>query len=274
MRMLKTVGLVTVMATVGAWSLPGAQSQILRNAMGIREASAAEVTPTAPVSSTVRAATARVADVVAPSATVAQTGPAISPGLATTLVEDYVNNLGTFKAHFTQKASDEQYTQEGLFYLDKTKGRAGRFLWDYQSPNRQRLIATGTALYFVDDESGGAVTQLPVKSGLSRLFTGQTLSLAKEGLKVTGTRATPTRLEVVMVPVVADKDDQSGVKTITLTFLRSPVGPGVEGPLQLVKTEALDALGVSTAISFDDAQTGMPLQPRLFAFTPPQATNR
>jgi outer membrane lipoprotein carrier protein len=218
-------------------------------------------------------ANGRAARVIAASATIVQAPPAVSPGLAAKMVEDYVNNMGTFKAHFTQKSSDEQYTQEGLFYLDKSKGQPGRFLWDYQSPNRQRLIATGTALYFVDDESGGKVTQLPVKSGLSRLFTGRELRLDKEGLRVTATRATPRRLEVDLVPVKADQSG-TGVKTITLFFDRNPVAPGVDGQMQLVKTSALDNTGVTTVISFDDIQTGMPLQARLFKFEPPQAQNR
>lgn len=178
------------------------------------------------------------------------------------LVEDYVNGLGTLKADFTQRTTGEQFTQEGVFYLDKS-GKAGKFLWDYQSPDRQRLIATGTALYFVDDERGGAVTQLPVKAGLSRLFTGQKLSLAKEGLKVEEAWRSGDST-VVRLAVVRDTKAEEGdsVSRIDLTFGNLPVS--------LQKVEATDATSAVTTVTFANMQAGVALDGKMFKFTPPQ----
>lgn len=210
------------------------------------------------VSQTVTQATVRTAQVVQASATAMLPADTVTPAMATKLVEDYVNSLGTLQAAFSQKTTGEAFTQEGMFYLDKSSG-SGKFLWNYQSPNKQRLIATGSALYFVDDEAGGAVTQLPVKAGLSRLFTGQKLSLAKEGLRVTGATTRGNVLEVRMA-VASAKDDSSGVKQITLTFDRSP--------MVLRRADVLDAVDATTTIVFSDIRTGVRLDSKMFAFSP------
>jgi outer membrane lipoprotein-sorting protein len=207
---------------------------------------------------TISKSTVRTAQVVQASGTVTLPADTVTPAMAGKLVENYVNGLKTFQASFTQRTTGEAFTQEGMFYLDKGTG-PGKFLWNYQSPNKQRLIATGSALYFVDDESGGAVTQLPVKAGLSRLFTGQMLSLAREGLKVTGATTRGNELEVRMA-VANAKDDSSGVKQISLFFQRSP--------MQLVRADVLDAVDATTTVTFSNIRTGMPLDGKMFAFTP------
>lgn len=214
----------------------------------------------AAVSATVAQADVRTAQVVQASKTLVLPADTVTPAMATKLVEDYVNGLGTYQAAFSQRTTGEAFTQEGMFYLDKSAGK-GKFLWNYQTPNKQRLIATGSALYFVDDESGGAVTQLPVKAGLSRLFTGQQLSLAKEGLKVTGVTTRGNELEVRMA-VASAKDDTSGVKEIKLFFQRSP--------MLLTKAEVLDAVDATTTIAFSDIRTGVRLDGKMFSFTPSQ----
>ncbi len=180
----------------------------------------------------------------------------VAPDVATTMVENYVNSLTTLKAAFTQRSTGEQWTQEGTFYLNKPKGQ---FVWDYASPDRQRLIATGTALYFVNDEQGGAVTTLPVRSGLSRLFQGRKLNLAKERLKVSRALSTTGMTKVDLVPVGKDAE-MGAIETISLTFNTTP--------LRLMAADVTDATGAVTTITLADVQTGLALDKKLFAFTP------
>ena len=177
---------------------------------------------------------------------------------AVRLVEGYFNGMGTYQARFEQRTTGEQWTQEGMFYLNRPKGQ---FLWNYESPDRQRLIATGTKLYFVDDEQGGAATELPVKSGLSRLFTGKKLELAKEGLKATAAWQTPLQVEIVLETVGAKEGaDMGGMQGMKLTFDREP--------LALVKAEVVDAVDAVTTVQLADIKQGVVMDGRMFKYTP------
>lgn len=180
---------------------------------------------------------------------------------ATRLVEDYFNTTKTMQAAFTQKTTGEAFTQEGMFYLSRTGTNPGKFLWDYQSPDKQRLIATGTALYFVDDANGGRVTELPIKAGLARLFAGKRLTLAKEGLQVAGAERNGGTLTVDL-NVIGDLggDDTSGVRKVTLVFDGSP--------MQLREARVLDAVDALTVMTFNDVKSGMALDDKMFRFVP------
>lgn len=186
---------------------------------------------------------------------------------AAAAVEGYFNGMGTYQARFTQRTTGEQWTQEGMFYLNRPKGQ---FVWNYESPDRQRLIATGTKLYFVNDEQGGAVTELPVKSGLSRLFTGRKLSLAKEGLRVTEAQDTGTRL-VVMMAAAATKEgaDMGGVREIKLTFDKATSS----APMAFVAADVLDAVDATTEVRLSEVKQGVTMDGRMFKFEPKLGNN-
>lgn len=174
-------------------------------------------------------------------------------------VEGYFNGMSTYQARFQQRTTGEQWTQEGMFYLNRPKGQ---FLWNYESPDRQRLIATGTKLYFVNDERGGAVTELPVKSGLSRLFTGKALNLEQEGLRVVKADQTDDQLVVTMeAKPVKGGTDMGGVETVTLTFARKP-------QLALMQADVVDAVDALTKVSFADVKQGLTMDGKMFQFTP------
>lgn len=170
-------------------------------------------------------------------------------------VESYFNGLGTYQAAFAQKTSGEQWTQEGMFYLNRPKGQ---FLWNYETPDRQRLIATGTKLYFVDDEQGGAVTELPVKSGLSRLFTGQRLDLAREGLRVVKAAENSSHLTVLLT--TNSGKDMGGLKDVTLEFTKQPMA--------LVRAQVVDETDAVTQMAFTDVRQGIAMDTKMFKFVP------
>ncbi|MFZ2586755.1 MAG: outer-membrane lipoprotein carrier protein LolA [Alphaproteobacteria bacterium] len=187
---------------------------------------------------------------------------AVQNDVAAGLVEGYFNGMGTYQARFTQRTTGEQWTQEGMFYL---KRPTGQFVWNYESPDRQRLIATGTKLYFVNDEQGGAVTELPVKSGLSRLFTGKKLSLEKEGLRVVNAFTEAKKLTVVMAAKpVKGGTDMGGMQQVALTFDADAAGK----PVALVKASVVDATDAVTDMVFKDVKQGGAMNPKMFKFTP------
>ncbi|MCP5405614.1 MAG: outer membrane lipoprotein carrier protein LolA [Pseudomonadaceae bacterium] len=180
---------------------------------------------------------------------------------AARLVEGYFNSTKTMQAAFSQHTTGEAFTQEGMFYLSRTGSNPGKFLWDYQTPDKQRLIATGTALYFVDDANGGRVTELPIKAGLARLFAGKRLTLAKEGLQVERAAREDGKLKVdLRVIGNLGGDDTSGVRRVVLVF--------DEAPMQLREARVTDAVDAVTVMTFDNVQTGIALDDKMFRFVP------
>lgn len=182
------------------------------------------------------------------------------------LVERYFNGLGTLQADFSQQTTGEAFVQEGTFTLKKPR----QFLWQYETPVRQRIISTGTAVYYIDQERS-QVTQLPVNAGLARFFNAADFKLAKAGAQVTGVKSTPTRLVVTLKLDGKTDGNQAGMTSVVLSFARArgPLPAGSSG-LTLEEIAAVDTLDVTTTVRFSNVKTGLVVSAEMFRYTPPQ----
>lgn len=202
---------------------------------------------------TVRQATVRQANV-----TVVDKLP--QPGLSavTKAVEDYFNDINTLQADFTQTVTGERVASKGVF----SWRRPGQFLWQYQTPVAQKLVSTGSAIYFIDDRK--QATQLPMDAGVARLFNAKTLNLSKQGLRTTHVQTTSTQMAV---DFVVDKKiatgDQTGLVSLKLVFDRLP-----GNNMQLRRIDALDTLSVTTRVEFANVRENVALPAKMFQFTP------
>lgn len=179
---------------------------------------------------------------------------------ATRMAEDYFNGLATFKAEFSQHVTGEDFASEGTFYLKKPR----QFLWQYDTPTRQKIVGTGTAVYYVDQsgpKGSGQVTQLPMDAGLNRLFGAKALKLNGNGLKAVGVASTPAEMTLTLRVDGNAKADQAGLKTVKMTFTRKPA-------LAIMAIEATDVTHAVTRVTFSDIKTGGALAGKLFEFTP------
>lgn len=205
-------------------------------------------------STNVRTATVRLASVT----TVADANVVGLSG-ATKQVEDYFNDLTTLQANFKQTVTGEAKPSTGTFYLS----RPGKFLWQYEAPVRQRIISTGSAAYYVDQERN-QVTQLPMDAGVARLFNAKILNLSKQGLRATHVQTMASQLSVdFAVDKKIATSDQAGLVNLKLTFDR--LG---NGRLQLRQIDALDTLSVTTRVEFSSMRENVNLPTKLFDFTP------
>ncbi len=185
---------------------------------------------------------------------------------ATAQIETYFNGLTTLQANFTQTQSDMPgQTQSGIFMVNRPKGQ---FVWQYLTPVKQKVVGTGTAVYYIDQSARAGdsqVTQLPLDAGLGRLLRGGALKLAAVKLHVQSIENTPAGQRIVLVPTAAAGNPQTQMlKRLTLTFTTSSTQPVLAG------FSALDGMGVTTQVSLTAVKTGVPLKPSLFAYTPPQ----
>lgn len=201
----------------------------------------------------------RTAEVRQASVTVVNQTP--QPGLsdATQRVESYFNDLTTLQADFTQTVTGEKTPSKGVFSLK----RPGKFLWQYTTPVKQRIISTGTAVYYLDQERN-QVTQLPLNAGVARLFNAKTLNLSQQGLRATRVQ---TNSQLMVVEFAVDKKiatgDNTGLTDLRLTFVRLP-----GNNLQLRAIDAVDTLNVTTRVEFANVNENISLPAKLFDFTP------
>jgi outer membrane lipoprotein carrier protein len=173
------------------------------------------------------------------------------------LVEDYFNAFTTMSAWFSQHSSNDQWSFEGTLLVKKP----GQFVWSYQTPHKQRIIGTGTNVYYVDDE-GGQVTQLPIQGGIGKIIGAREVHLDKLGFRVTHVNQQGNELAVTLSPVKPDNQ----LKSITLTF-------NVAAKPQLTGILVIDGVGSATQVSLSNIQTGVSIDPKVFKFTPPQYQN-
>lgn len=192
----------------------------------------------------------------------------VQPEAAQRMVEQYFNGLTTMQADFSQSVTGEAFASEGSFYLKRPR----QFLFQYDTPTKQKVVSTGTAVYYVDQSKGfdGQTTQLPMSSGLGRIFGAKMLDLKKEGLTVTEASQSATWLRVkVRIAKAGKDDDQAGLKQATLSFDKLP-----GGKLQLRRIEALDTLGATTTVALTNIKTGVEIPAKLFVFKPAVYENR
>lgn len=201
----------------------------------------------------VRTATVRTASV-----TTAVQNPDVGLNGVTKQVQDYFNDLSTLQANFTQTVTGETTPSQGVFSLR----RPGQFLWQYNTPVKQKIISTGSAVYFVDDRN--AVTQLPLNAGVARLFNSKTLNLSQQGLRAVRVQSNP---HLLVVEFAVDKkiatSDQAGLVSLRLAFDRLP-----GNNLMLKQIDALDTLSVTTRVEFTNVRENVPLPAKMFQFTP------
>lgn len=199
-------------------------------------------------------------------ATVRQASVTLVPGAnnvglneTTKQVEDYFNGLTTMEATFKQTVTGEAQPSVGTFYLRRPR----QFLWLYTSPVKQKIVSTGSAVYYIDQERN-QVTQLPMNAGVARLFNSKTLNLSQQGLRATHVETMASQLTVdFAVDKKIATSDQAGLVNLRLTFdkLRS-------GRMALRQIDALDTLSTTTRVEFGDIRENVPLPANMFEFTP------
>lgn len=172
-------------------------------------------------------------------------------------VEQYLNDIRSMEASFSQYAAGEAYVAEGAFYYQQP----GKFLWQYVTPDPQKLVSTGSQLFY-QDEATGQVTQLPLSFGLGQLLTQDKLGLHHAGLTTADWVLGPDYYEVTVK--LLDEED-TPMNQVRLVFDKQPV--------QLRQIITTDQLGVRTMVALSDVSHNVELDTALFEFTPPQYEN-
>lgn len=162
-------------------------------------------------------------------------------------VEDYLNNITTLTATFTQMDSEGQMAR-GTFYL----ARPGRLRWDYESPSPILIIAKGSLLAYYDKELE-QISHVNLDGDLSVFLTKKVISFSDEGLEITKFDKKNNEISITMI----QKNKPENGK-LTLIFKADKI--------ELERMLMLDAVGKTTTVSFSERVYDKSLEDKLFAF--------
>jgi len=166
-------------------------------------------------------------------------------------MDTYLKGLNSLKSSFTQFTFNADHTRmleaHGTFYLQ----RPGRFRWEYDTPNRQVIVADGKRVYLHDLD----LEQVSHQSQAKALRGTPALLLADGGPIDRHFKAKPIESHdgrdwVELTPKAADTD----VVKIELGF----------GGKELDSMIMEDSFGQSTRLNFSATQRNPSLDPGLF----------
>lgn len=168
-----------------------------------------------------------------------------------TRAKNYLQELKTFQASFDQFVAGEPISK-GVFYLKKP----GKLLWAYQTPRQEKLISTGTGLFFVE-ELDGEVTQLPAHPILQNLLTGEKIQFEDENFSLSHIKENNTTF-TLSFNILEEENPAGGV---ILSFKKSPI--------ELSAITTIDPTGQKVYVRFYDTQQGHAITSNLFKVETP-----
>ena len=189
------------------------------------------------------------------TAAVARAGPASIDSL-----NRFYDSVRTYTAQFEQVVLDE-----GLNPIEESSGtvqiaRPGRFRWDYEPPNEQRIISNGDKVWVYDIE----LEQITVRSQEQSL--GKTpASLLAGGSDITsGYEVRDLGQSGVLTWVgMKPRDVESGYSDMRIGFENN----------ELRIMELVDGLGQTTRIILTNAQENLEIDESRFVLLPPQGVD-
>lgn len=166
-------------------------------------------------------------------------------------VDDYLATLESLKADFHQYSFNANRTQmteaRGRLYLQ----RPGRFRWEYDTPNKQVIIADGSRVYLhdIDLQQVSHQSQGKALRGTPALLLASTEPISKH-FQVKAIESTDGRDWVELIP----KDAETDVVKIEIGF----------GKETLDSLIMKDSFGQETRLNFTATQRNVRLGPDLF----------
>ncbi|MFT7144014.1 MAG: outer membrane lipoprotein carrier protein [bacterium] len=174
--------------------------------------------------------------------------PAVAAETSLTNIEGYLNSITTLEADFQQYAPGTPFTS-GTFYLNRPK----KFLWQYKLPHQQKLVSTGSRLFFHDPKTE-QTTQLPLHSGFAAILTKNPISLSGDDFIVHDIK-TEEGVTVVEMSLTHDEENR-----FVLRFK--------ENPMRLLSMSSKDNFGQGVSVLFANHKQGHKLNENLFKFKP------
>lgn len=167
-------------------------------------------------------------------------------------IQNYLNNLKTMQADFSQMSQDGA-TENGKFYLS----RPGKLRFQYDAPNGDYIVADGLLVHYWDSGVKN-YSSAPIGTTLADFLLRKNIRFAGDDIQVLDLKR-PAENKL-LITFNQKKNPEAG----DLRMLFS------ESPLQLLKWRVTDGAGSVTEVSLSKVQTGLKLSPSLFRFKAPK----
>ena len=172
----------------------------------------------------------------------------------------FYDNVHTYTAQFQQVVLDE-----GLNPVEESSGtmqiaRPGRFRWDYEPPNEQRIVSNGDKVWVYDIE----LEQITIRSLEKSLGKTPATLLAGGGDFSSNYDVRDLGQSGVLTWVgMKPKDPESGYSDMRIGFENN----------ELRIMELVDGLGQTTRITLTNARENLPINESRFVLLPPQGVD-
>jgi outer membrane lipoprotein-sorting protein len=166
-------------------------------------------------------------------------------------VEAYLNSIHTLRARFVQVAGNGG-TAEGTILIK----RPGKLKLDYAPPSKQMIVTTSNFVAYVDKDAKQTSYQ-DLNSSLAGILVRPQIKLSGD-IRVTDVTRSPG---VIRTRLVLAKEPDAG--SITLVF--------ADNPLELRQWLVVDPQGNSVEVTLMNAQFGVPIDDKEFAFIDPNS---
>ena len=170
-------------------------------------------------------------------------------------LENYLTELGTLVADFTQIAPDGAIAS-GTFFLQ----RPGKMRWQYDPPNPILMLSNGSYLTYYDYELE-QVNDIPLDETLAGFLARPDIRFSSDAIRIVDLREGAGSIRITLQQV---NDPENG--TLTLEF--------ADKPLELKNIVLMDKLQQVTRIALSNQRYGQELDASLFTFDDPRYKNR
>jgi outer membrane lipoprotein-sorting protein len=177
--------------------------------------------------------------------------------------EDYINNITTMTANFTQISpyskvgADNISISDGKVYLS----RPGNALWEYSNPVKQVIHINNHKLIYHDKELE-QVSYIDLDEGLSSFLTAEHVNFFNGKFKVVSFNEDKTGFNVVLQDDKGKDSDFIKNEQLKLTF--------IEQPFELHRFNFKDVRGYVTTVEFNNLVLGASIDKKKFVFKNPK----
>jgi outer membrane lipoprotein-sorting protein len=163
-------------------------------------------------------------------------------------VEAHLNNIQTLQAGFQQHTPHEGYSS-GLFYYKQPR----KFLWQYNLPHNQKVVSTGSRIFFHDPDTD-QTSQLPPNTGFANFLNQKPMTLKSDDFDIKNIQVNDN---VIKISVGLNKPENT---FFNLNFSRSPI--------KLLSMTQKGDFGTGISIVFSSLRLNQEIADDVFKFTP------
>lgn len=153
-------------------------------------------------------------------------------------IEDFLNNISNLKANFIQTIDDSKV--EGIFYLSRTKEKAGKMRIEYLADPKVLIVVNGSILSYHDIELD-EISKLSTNTTPASFLTRPNISFNSKDIEITNIIKDQEQIKISLL-----KKNRKDAGEFSLIFKTDP--------LEFIKMEVKNDLGQEILVSLKNIE--------------------